>query len=102
MSMIRKCSNNCVKRPLKNRETKILMTNSTLIKVESIADAPIGTFCSTSDLHLEILCLQLSVFFRVAVLHNIYCTTIRTFRPTHDNVKKSHRTQTVTRGQEDN
>ena len=32
-------------------KTKILMTNGSLLKVESIADAPYGAFCNTFDLH---------------------------------------------------
>ena len=35
----------CVKRPLKNRQNKVLMTNGSLMKVESIAE------CYTFDLH---------------------------------------------------
>ena len=33
-----KYSKTCLKRPLKNRQTKILMTNGSLMKVESIAE----------------------------------------------------------------
>ena len=32
-------------------KTKILMTDGSLMKVESIADAPLGAFCNTFDLH---------------------------------------------------
>ena len=31
----------CVKRPLKNRQTKVLMTNGSLMKVETIAECPL-------------------------------------------------------------
>ena len=48
----------CVKQPLKNSQTKILMTNGGLMKVESIAEcSPVsvesiaGAFCNTFDLH---------------------------------------------------
>ena len=50
---------------------KILMTNGSLVTVESIAE------CSpTFDLHQEIIGLenQFSVFLRVATLHRLYCT----------------------------
>ena len=39
------CSKTCVKRPLKNRQTKDL--NDNLMKAESIAEL----FCNTFDLH---------------------------------------------------
>ena len=42
----------CLKRPLKIDKTKILMTNGSLMKVESIAEcSPLGAFCNTFDLH---------------------------------------------------
>ena len=41
-----------VKRPLKIGKTKILMTNGSLMKVESIAEyAPFEAFCKIFDLH---------------------------------------------------
>ena len=40
-----------VKQPLEIDKTKILMTNGNLMKVESIAEAPLGSFCNTFDLH---------------------------------------------------
>ena len=43
-------SKTCVKRPLKNRQTKILMTNGSLMKAKSIAEC-FGAFCNTFDLH---------------------------------------------------
>ena len=48
------------------------MTNGSLMKVESIAEA----FCNTFDLHLTIFCLenQFLIFFRVAVLERVFCT----------------------------
>ena len=51
-------------------DKKILMTNGSLIKVESIAEG-----CDTFDLHLGIICLekQFVVFLKVAVLHRFYC-----------------------------
>ena len=36
----------CVKRPLRIDKTKVLMTNGSLMKVESISE-----FCNTFDLH---------------------------------------------------
>ena len=50
-------SKTCVKWPLKNKQTKILMTNGSLMKVKSIADCSPwstlqrGAFCNTFDLH---------------------------------------------------
>ena len=41
----------CLKRPIKIDKTKILMTNGSLMKVESIQNAPLGAFCNTCDLH---------------------------------------------------
>ena len=32
-------------------KTKILMTNGSLMKVESIAECSLGAFCNTFDLH---------------------------------------------------
>ena len=47
-----------VKQPIKNSQTKILMTNGGLMKVESITEcSPVsvesiaGAFCNTFDLH---------------------------------------------------
>ena len=34
-----------------NRQNKILMTNGSLMKVESIAECSLGAFCNTFDLH---------------------------------------------------
>ena len=73
-------SKTCVKLPLKNRQKKILMTNGSSMKVESIAE-----FCNTFDLHLAIISPknQLSVFLRVAILHRFYCTCL--YRTTFTN-----------------
>ena len=46
-----KYSKTCLKRPLKNRQKKILTTNGSLMKVESIAECSLGAFCNTFDLH---------------------------------------------------
>ena len=48
------------------------MTNGSLMKVESIAEA----FCNTYDLHSAIISFenQFLVFLRVDVLHKFYCT----------------------------
>ena len=35
----------------KNSITKVLNTNSSLMKVESIAESSLGVFCNTFDLH---------------------------------------------------
>ena len=66
-------SKTCVKRPLKIDKTNILMTNSSLMKVESFAEC--SPFFNTFDLHKAIIGLenQFSVFLRVAVLHRFYC-----------------------------
>ena len=44
-------SKTCLKRSLKNRQTKVLKTNGSLMKVESIAECSLGAFCNTFDLH---------------------------------------------------
>ena len=41
--------------PLKNRKTKTLKTNGSLLKIESIAECSLGAFCNTFDLHLAII-----------------------------------------------
>ena len=46
-----KYSKTCFKRPLKKDKTKVLIANGSLMKVKSIADATIGAFCNTFDLH---------------------------------------------------
>ena len=45
-------SETCLKRPLENR-LKVLKTNGSLMKVESIAESEcyLGAFCNTFDLH---------------------------------------------------
>ena len=49
-------------------KTKILMTNGSLMKVESIAECSLGAFCNAFDLHSAIIGLenQILVFFLVA------------------------------------
>ena len=44
-------SKTCVKGPLEERQIKVLKTNRSLMKVESMQNAPFGAFCSTFDLH---------------------------------------------------
>ena len=44
-------SKTCLKRPLKIDKIKILMTDGSLMKVESIAECSLGAFCNTFDLH---------------------------------------------------
>ena len=39
-------------------KTKILKTNSSLMKVEIIAECSLGAFCNTFDLHSAIICLE--------------------------------------------
>ena len=41
----------CLKRPLKINKTKVLKTDGSLMKVESIAECSLGAFCNTFDLH---------------------------------------------------
>ena len=36
---------------LKTDKTKVLKTNGSLMKVESIAECSLGAFCNTFDLH---------------------------------------------------
>ena len=40
-----------LKRPLKNSQIKVLKTNGSLMKVESIAESSKRAFCNTFDLH---------------------------------------------------
>ena len=52
ISVISMYSKTCLKQPLKNRDkTKVVKTNSSLMKVESIAECSLGAFCNTFDLH---------------------------------------------------
>ena len=39
-------------------KTKVLNTNVSLMKVESIAECSLGAFCNTFDLHLAIIGLE--------------------------------------------
>ena len=39
-------------------KTKVSKTNGSLIKVESIAECSLGTFCNTFDLHSAIIGLE--------------------------------------------
>ena len=39
-------------------KTKVLKTNGSLMKVESIAECSLGAFCNTFDLHLAIIDLE--------------------------------------------
>ena len=39
------------KRPLKNRQTKVLEAQGSLMKVKSIAECSLGAFCNIFDLH---------------------------------------------------
>ena len=57
-------------------KTKILMTNVSLMKVESIAECSKGSILQYFDLHLAIISIenQFLVFLRVAVLHRFYFT----------------------------
>ena len=66
-------------------KTMILMTNGSLMKVESIAECPFGAFCNTFDLHYAITGLenQFLVFFIVAVLHRFYCATKHCLKHLH-------------------
>ena len=62
-------SKTCLKQPLKIDKTKILMTNGSLMKVESIAD---GAFCNTFDLHYENISLKNNfVFFLSGFLREV-------------------------------
>ena len=42
---------------------KILMTNGSLMQVESIAKCSPWTVCNTFDLHLAIICLEINLVF---------------------------------------
>ena len=41
----------CLKQPLKNSQNKVLKTNCSLMKVESIVECSLGAFCNAFDLH---------------------------------------------------
>ena len=68
-------SKTCLKRPLKTDNTKILMTNGSLMKVESIAECSPWSILQYFDLHKAIIGLenQFVVYFGVAVLDSLYC-----------------------------
>ena len=51
-------SKNCLKRPLKNKKTKIVKTNDSLMKVESIEERSKRAFWNNFDLHYWIICLE--------------------------------------------
>ena len=57
----------------KTDKTKIIMTNSSLMKVESFAECSLGAFCNTFDLHLAIIGLkkQFLVFYLSGRLRQI-------------------------------
>ena len=44
-------------------KTNILMTDGSLMKVESIAECSLGAFCNTFDLHLAIIGLENQKFW---------------------------------------
>ena len=43
-------------------KTKVLKTNGSLMKVESIAECSLGAFCNTFDLHQAIIGLENPLF----------------------------------------
>ena len=43
-------------------KTKVLKTNGSLMKVESIAECSLGAFCNTFDLHKVIIVLENQIF----------------------------------------
>ena len=76
--MFDKYSKTCVKRPLKIDNTKILMTNCSLMKVECIAECSLWSILQYfwPALNDNWSWKQFVVFFRVAVLQRFYCTAI--------------------------
>ena len=50
-TIFHKYSETCLKRPLKIDKAKVLKTNGSLMKVESIAECSLGAFCNNYDLH---------------------------------------------------
>ena len=56
------CSKTVLSGHLKIDKTKVLMKNGSLMKVESIAEAPRGVFCNTFDLHLAIIGVNTQFF----------------------------------------
>ena len=66
-------SKTCLKWPLKIDITKILKTNYSLMKGESIAKCFLGAFCNTFNLHLAIIGLenQSLVFFLSGPLRQV-------------------------------
>ena len=61
-------------------KTKVLKTNGSLMKVESIAECSLGAFYNTFDLHLATICPenQFLVFFLSGRLRQVllYCTDL--------------------------
>ena len=55
-------------------KTKVLKANSSLMKVESIAECSLGAFCNTFDLHLAIITL-VNVYVDVVVFTHIAGTS---------------------------
>ena len=47
----------------KIEKTNVIMTNGSLMKVESIAECSLGAFCNTFDLHLVIIGLKNNFWF---------------------------------------
>ena len=76
----KKNSKTCVKRPLKHRP-KILMTNSSLMKVKRFAEySPFGAFCNTFDLHYAIICLEKPI---LGVFDSGHFTQVLLYKPIH-------------------
>ena len=62
---LRLYSKTCLKRSLKKDKIKVLKTNYSLMKLESIAECSLGAFCNTFDLHLARICLENQVFVSI-------------------------------------
>ena len=55
-------SRTCLKQPLKKNKIKVLKTNGSLMKAESIAECSLGAFCNTFDLHKAMIGLKKTIF----------------------------------------
>ena len=56
-------SKTCLKRPLKNRQTKALTTNGSLMRSKVLQNAPLGAFCNSFDMYYAIIGIENQFWF---------------------------------------
>ena len=66
----------CLQQPLKNRQKKILTSNSSLMKVKSIAECSLGAFCNTFDLHQAKIGIKSHFFFFLSEIPMIHYSVL--------------------------